>query len=145
MRVRSLSATALAAAALFHGAFAQVPAPDAYIQAADVVQAAATSASTTTSTVSTVTLTRTVMRVVQTTTATRHADMKLPGTSLPSASLTLISFANGTTTVLGTGATPSSISTQSAQAMLPSGAACRVGTDTVGWAAMIGLVGLVAM
>lgn len=136
MRIRSLSATALAAAAVFQGAFAQ--APDDTTQAADVVQTAAMTASASTSTVSTVTLTRTVMRVVDTITATR--DVTFPGTSVPSASLTLVPYSNGTASVLGTGATPTT--TRLAQ---PSGAAGRACMDTVGWAAMVGLVGLVAM
>ncbi|KAK5135818.1 hypothetical protein LTR08_004645 [Meristemomyces frigidus] len=148
MRIRSLSATALAAAALLQplGVFAQLPQHDVVYHAANVVQAAATSVTATTSTVTTFTLTRTVMRVVATATATRLANVKALTTAVPtnpaSASLTLMPYANGTASVLGTGASPSLLSTQSAT---PSGAASRVGMDTVGWAAMVGLVGLVAM
>jgi len=144
MRVRSLSATALAAAALLHPlrACAQAADLDVSIQAADVVQAAATDGATT-STVTTYTLTRTVMRVVQTTTATLPANMTL-STTLASASLTLTPYVNGTASVLGTGATPSSMTTQSPQPAVPSGAASKVGLDTVGWAAVAGIAGLLA-
>lgn len=92
----------------------------------------------------TFTLTRTVMRVVQTTTATREANTTKAIPTYASASLTLTPYINGTASVLGTGATPSSMST-SAVPMMPTGAASRVCMDTVGWAAMVGLAGLVAM
>ena len=138
MRIRSFSATALAAVALVHptNVLARVPQHDVVYHAANVVQAAATSITGTISTVSTFTLTRTVMRVVETATTTRQANIKALTTALPSASLTFVPYVNGTTSVLGTGATPTS---------KPSSAACRVGVDTIGWAAVMGLVGLVAM
>ncbi|KAK0249304.1 hypothetical protein LTS09_015566 [Friedmanniomyces endolithicus] len=113
MRVRSLSATALAAASIFQPfAIAQGPAVGyGSVHAASVVQDAAASASTSSAT-TTHTVTMTVMRVVQTEYATRDS------TATPS--LTLTPFSNGTASVLGTGAGPSMTATESAIPMLPS-------------------------
>lgn len=142
MRVRSLSATALAAAAVFLplGAGAQAADTDLSIREAD----AADSSDGTSTAMTTYTLTRTVMRVVQTTTATRPANMTLSTTFVPtlaSAGRTLTPYVNGTASVLGTSATP----TSSSQTLVtPSGAASRIGMDTVGWAAIAGVAGLLA-
>ncbi|KAK1054825.1 hypothetical protein LTS16_000470 [Friedmanniomyces endolithicus] len=134
MRVRSLSATALAAASIFQPfAIAQGPAVGyGSVHAASVVQDAAASASTSSAT-TTHTVTMTVMRVVQTEYATRDS------TATPS--LTLTPFSNGTASVLGTGAGPSMTATESAFPMLPSGAASQLGLDVVGLVAAAGMVG----
>ncbi|KAK0345225.1 hypothetical protein LTR91_000909 [Friedmanniomyces endolithicus] len=134
MRVRSLSATALAAATIFQPfAIAQVPAVKyGSVHAANVVQDAAASASTSSAT-TTHTVTMTVMRVVQTEYATRNS------TAIPS--FTLTPFSNGTASVLGTGAGPSMTATESAVPMLPSGAASQLGLDVVGLVAAAGVVG----
>ncbi|KAK0792782.1 hypothetical protein LTR91_006825 [Friedmanniomyces endolithicus] len=132
MRVRSLSATALAAASIFQPfAIAQPPAVEyGSVHAANVVQDAAASASTSSAT-TTHTVTMTVMRVVQTEYATRNS------TATPS--LTLTPFSNGTASVLGTGAGPSVTATESAVPMLPSGAASQLGLDVVGLVAAAGM------
>ncbi|KAK0935877.1 hypothetical protein LTR29_012576 [Friedmanniomyces endolithicus] len=134
MRVRSLSATALAAASIFQPfAIAQAPAVGyGSVHAANVVQDAAASASTSSAT-TTHTVTMTVMRVVQTEYATRDS------TATPS--LTLTPFSNGTASVLGTGAGPSMTATESAIPTLPSGAASQLGLDVVGLVAAAGMVG----
>ncbi|KAK1824272.1 hypothetical protein LTR12_001338 [Friedmanniomyces endolithicus] len=132
MRVRSLSATALAAATIFQPfAIAQAPAVEyGSLRAANVVQDAAASASTSSAT-TTHTVTMTVMRVVQTEYATRNS------TARPS--LTPTPFSNGTASVLGTGAGPSVTATESAVPMLPSGAASQLGLDVVGLVAAAGM------
>ncbi|TKA76068.1 hypothetical protein B0A55_05703 [Friedmanniomyces simplex] len=144
MRVRSLSATALAAAAILQPfAFAIAQAPPAVelanVHAADVVQDAAsayTSSATTTHTV-----TRTVIRVVQTEFATRNST--LSATAMPS--LTLTPYYNGTASVLGTGAGPSMTATESARPMMPTGAASRFGLDVAGLVAAAGMVGFLVI
>lgn len=141
MRVRSLSATALAAtAAIFlpHQSLAQ-PA-DAEIISKIETQ---TSVSPTTSAMTTYYLTRTVMRVVETETATMSkANTSTLSTFLrPSASVMATQYANGTTTLLGTNATPTSSSIETGVSEpTQSGAAYRVTIDSRGSAALAGIV-----
>ncbi|KAK5713396.1 hypothetical protein LTR17_017577 [Elasticomyces elasticus] len=138
MRVRSISATAIAAFAAFQPlafAVAQAhPIDTDSVQAAHVVQDGAiayTSSATTTHT-----LTRTVMRVVQTEYATRNV-------STATASLTMTPYYNGTASAFGSGVAGSSATgLQSAKTMLPTGAAVRRGIDVVGMAAVVGVVGV---
>ncbi|KAI6802023.1 hypothetical protein KC363_g5534 [Hortaea werneckii] len=141
MRVRSLSATALAAtAAIFlpHHSLAQ----DAEINSKIETQI---SVSPTTSAMTTYYLTRTVMRVVETETATMSkANTSSLSTSLrPSASVMATHYANGTTTLLGTNATPTSSSIETGVSEpTQSGTAYRVAMDSIGSAAVAGIVGL---
>jgi len=137
MRIRSLSATALAAVAALQGAGAQVA----------VAQKGASDGDST-SVMTTWTVTRTVERVVQTVTATKDHEtltslVTSSITTLASASLTFTPYANGT--VLGTGANPMATGSQSAQPMMPSsGAASSYAVDVLGYAAMAGVIALVA-
>ena len=141
MRIRSLSATVLAAAATFRGAACQAAGSDS-IKAADVVQDGAAPAITT-SAQTTFYLTMTVERVVETVTATRNYTAPLTtSTPLASASMSITAYANGTASVFGTGAGPSSSATQTPEPLTPANAAGRLDMDTVGLAAIAGFVGL---
>ncbi|GAB1738151.1 hypothetical protein NU219Hw_g2682t1 [Hortaea werneckii] len=144
MRVRSLSATALAATtAIFfpHHCLAQTA--DAEFNSNVDTQ---TSVSPTISAQTTYYLTRTVMRVVETETATMPVtNTSTLSTSLrPSASVMATQYLNGTTSLLGTSATPTSSSIETgASEPTQSGAAYRRATGSIGSAAIAGIVGLI--
>ena len=137
MRIRGFSGTALAAAAIFHGAGAQVPVAQAGASSDDI-----------TSVLTTWTLTRTVERVVETVTATKD-NMTLTSlattsiTTLASASMTLTPYMNGTASVLGTGASPTATASESILPMPTNGAGSIHGLDVLGYAAIAGVMGLV--
>ncbi|KAK5720824.1 hypothetical protein LTR15_006786 [Elasticomyces elasticus] len=139
MRVRSISATAIAAFAAFQPLAFAIPQAhpidtDSVQNPHDVVQEGAiayTSSATTTHT-----LTRTVMRVVQTEYATRNVSPATP-------SLTMTPYYNGTASAFGSGvAGASATGVQSAKPMVPTGGAAQRGLDVVGMAAVVGMVGV---
>ncbi|KAK3070699.1 hypothetical protein LTR53_010011 [Teratosphaeriaceae sp. CCFEE 6253] len=140
MRLRSYSATALAAAAIFNPlAFVAAQASPVNtdgVKAVDLVQDGAPADITLATTTHTVT--RTVMRVVQTEFATRNSTIS--NKAVPS--LTLTPYYNGTASLLGTGAALSTVMTQSARSMVPSAAASNLGLDVAGLVAAAGIVGV---
>lgn len=143
MRIRSLSATALAAtAAIFLPRHCLAHPADAETNSNVETQ---TSVSPTTSAMTTYYLTRTVMRVVETETATMpRANTSTLSTSLrPSASVMATQYLNGTTSLLGTSATPTSSSIETGVSQpTQSGFANRLAIDSIGSAAIAGIVGL---
>ncbi|KAK3638923.1 hypothetical protein LTR56_012836 [Elasticomyces elasticus] len=141
MRVRSISATALAAFAAFQPlafAVAQQQAhpidTDSVQSPHDIIQEGAIAYNSSATT--THTLTRTVMRVVQTEYATRNVSTATP-------SLTMTPYYNGTASAFGSGvAGASATGVQSAKPMVPTGGAAQRGLDVVGMAAVVGMVGV---
>jgi hypothetical protein len=108
--------------------------------------------------VTTWTMTRTVQRVVETVTATRNtsalttsaaadtttlASYTTSSPPLGTASMGVYPQSNGTSTVLGTGASPSNGSTPTGG--FPESGAERVGLQMVGLMAVVGFVGLVGL
>jgi hypothetical protein len=90
----------------------------------------------------TLTLTKTVERVVETVTSTRNASYATVSPSLSTASAGVVPLANGTSTVLGTGAGfPGGVPTGLAE----SRAGKVVGLEMLGVVAVAGLVGLVGL
>jgi hypothetical protein len=136
---RTMRFSTLTAAALFAVASAQ----DAYPAASD------------SSLVTTWTMTRTVQRVVETVTATRNtsalttsaadttvvASYTTSSPPLGTASMGVYPQSNGTSSVLGPGASPSN----STPTAFPESGAERVGLEMVGLMAIVGLVGLVGL
>ena len=142
MRFSTLTAAAL---------FALASAQDAYPAAASD-----------SSLVTTWTMTRTVQRVVETVTATRNTSAITTSAAedttttlasyttaaplpLGTASMGVYPQANGTSSVLGTGAGPSSNGSSSPIGEFPESGAERVGLQMVGLMAVVGLVGLVGL
>ncbi|KAI7341035.1 hypothetical protein KC340_g155 [Hortaea werneckii] len=147
MRIRSLSATALAATtAIFFSHHCLAQPADAETNSNVETQ---TSVSPTTSAMTTYYLTRTVMRVVETKTAAMPAtDMSTFSTSLrrPSASVVATQYTNGTTSLLGTSATPTSSSIETGVSQPTQfGFADRLAIDSIGPAAIAGIVGLMLL
>lgn len=143
MRLRSLSATALAAtAAIFFPHHCQAQTSDAETNPNIETQ---TSVSPTTSAMTTYYLTRTVMRVVETETATIPlANSSTSSTSLrPSASVMATQYTNGTTSLLGRNTTPTSSAIETGVSEpTQSGFADRLAGHPVGSVAIAGIVGL---